>query len=147
MFCFFGHEACKDLNSLTRDLTHTPCVRRQSVFKMFIIYFWLHWVFVAMHGLSWVSVSGGCSSLPQVDFSVLQSTACRHVGSVFATQGLIALRHVGSSWTRDWIHVPCILGQILNHWTTREVPLPNCLIINSQVLRFPCSLGGHPRWH
>ena len=37
MFCFFGHEACKDLNSLTRDLTHTPCVRRQSVFKMFII--------------------------------------------------------------------------------------------------------------
>ena len=26
------------------------------------------------------------------------------------------------SWTRDWAHVPCIGRQILNHWTTREVP-------------------------
>ena len=27
-----------------------------------------------------------------------------------------------SSLTRDQIHVPCIRRQILNHWTTREVP-------------------------
>ena len=27
-----------------------------------------------------------------------------------------------SSLTRDWTHVPCIARQILNHWTTREVP-------------------------
>ena len=26
-----------------------------------------------------------------------------------------------SSLTRDWTHVPCIGGQILNHWITREV--------------------------
>ena len=26
-----------------------------------------------------------------------------------------------SSLTRDWTHVPCIAGRILNHWTTREV--------------------------
>ena len=27
-----------------------------------------------------------------------------------------------NSLTRDWTHVPCIRRQILNHWTTREVP-------------------------
>ena len=27
-----------------------------------------------------------------------------------------------SSPTRDWSHVPCIERQLLNHWTTREVP-------------------------
>ena len=33
------------------------------------------------------------------------------------------LWHVGSSsLTRDHTHVPCIAWQILNHWTTREVP-------------------------
>jgi len=29
---------------------------------------------------------------------------------------------VGSSWTRDQTCVPCIERQILNYWTTREVP-------------------------
>ena len=36
--------------------------------------------------------------------------------------GSVALRHVGSSWTRVRTHVPCIGRQILNPWTTREVP-------------------------
>ena len=35
--------------------------------------------------------------------------------------GLVALRHVGSSPTRDWTHVPCIGRWTLNQWTTREV--------------------------
>ena len=35
--------------------------------------------------------------------------------------GLVALWQVGSSWTRDRIHVPCIGRQILNYWTTRKV--------------------------
>ena len=34
---------------------------------------------------------------------------------------LVALRHVGSSWTRDQTCVPCIGRQILIHWATREV--------------------------
>ena len=34
--------------------------------------------------------------------------------------GLTAPRHVGSSQTRDRTLVPCIVRQILNHWTTRE---------------------------
>ena len=33
---------------------------------------------------------------------------------------LVALRHVGSSQTRNQVCVPCIKRQILNHWITRE---------------------------
>ena len=36
--------------------------------------------------------------------------------------GLAALWHVGSSQTRDRTHIPCTDRQILNHYTTREVP-------------------------
>ena len=35
--------------------------------------------------------------------------------------GLVAPRHVESSWTRDQASVPCIGGWTLNHWTSREV--------------------------
>ena len=37
--------------------------------------------------------------------------------------GLAALQHVGSSYIRDQTHVPCTGRQILNHWTTRKVPM------------------------
>ena len=36
--------------------------------------------------------------------------------------GLVAPRHVGSSWTRAQNRVPCIGRRILNHYTTGEVP-------------------------
>ena len=35
--------------------------------------------------------------------------------------GLLTPWHVGSSWTGDQTHVPCISRWILNHWTTGEV--------------------------
>ena len=41
------------------------------------------------------------------------SAACRTV--------LVASGHVGSSWARDQICVPCTGRRILYHWTTREV--------------------------
>ena len=34
---------------------------------------------------------------------------------------LVAPRHAGSSWTRDWTHVSLTGKRILYHWTTREV--------------------------
>ena len=37
--------------------------------------------------------------------------------------GSAALWLVESSQTRDRTHVPCIGRWILNHWSTREVPL------------------------
>ena len=36
--------------------------------------------------------------------------------------GLAAPWHVGSSWTKDRICIPCTGRQILNHWTSRKVP-------------------------
>ena len=49
----------------------------------------------------------------------------------FSSGGLGAPEHmrsiVGDMWDlgsgiRDQIRIPCLGGQILNHWTTREVP-------------------------
>ena len=75
------------------------------------------WAFSSCSG------GGGCSSLRcSVRWLLLlQSTGSRHTAVVM--HGLRCSRRVGSSQTRDWIRVPCIGRWILNHWTTREVPL------------------------
>ena len=78
----------------------------------------------------------GYSSLQCMGFSLwwlllLRSTGSRHAGfsscGTWAQQlwrmGLVTPRHVGSSRTRARTHVPCISRQILNHCTTREVPM------------------------
>ena len=75
--------------------------------------------FIAVRGLSHC---GG--------FSCCRAWALWHTGfSSCSTQAqqlwrtdLVALRHVGSSQTRDRTRVPCIGRQILNHCITREVP-------------------------
>ena len=96
------------------------------------------YLFLAVLGLRCCARASHCSG-----FSLLQSTGSRHVGfsscgaraSVVVAPGsraqaqqlwrtgLVAPWHVGSSQTRDRAHVPCIGRQILNHCTTREVPL------------------------
>ena len=65
--------------------------------------------------------------------------ASRHAGfSSCSTQaqylwctGLVPPRHVGSSWTRARTCVPCIGRWILNHCTTREVPI--CEILRTEI--------------
>ena len=37
--------------------------------------------------------------------------------------GLVAPQHEGSSGTWDRNHDPCIFKRIVNHWTTRKVPV------------------------
>ena len=94
------------------------------------------WVFIAACGLSLVAMSRNYSSLQCMGVSLwwlllLQSTGSRCMGfcncgawaQLLRCINLVALRHVGSSWTRDQTCVPCIGRQILNHWTIREVPL------------------------
>ena len=83
------------------------------------IYFWLHWVFIAARGLSLVVANRGYSSLWCVGFSWRWLLLLWSKGSRRA--GLVAPRHVGSSWTRARIRVPCIGRWILNHCTTGEV--------------------------
>ena len=46
--------------------------------------------------------------------------------------GLVALRHVGSSWTRDRTCVSYIGRQILYHCVTREAPAFNFKEMRSQ---------------
>ena len=54
-------------------------------------------------------------------FFCCRAWALECASSVVWNTGLVALWHVGSSWTRDQPYVPCIGRDILNHWTTREV--------------------------
>ena len=88
-------------------------------------------VLVAMPGFSLVVASRSYSSLWCVGFSFWSLLLLRNVGSrVPGLQWLwrmnfVALRHVESSWIRDRTCVPCIGRQILNCWTTREVPNDN----------------------
>ena len=114
-------------------------------------FFWLRQVFITVRRLSLVVVSRGYSSLwwagsRRVGFSTSSTLSQQswHAGPgagglqqlwltgsrVRAQQlwctGLAAPWHVGSSRTRDQTHVPCICRRILNHCTTREVPL-QCL--------------------
>ena len=49
--------------------------------NLFIIYIWLHWVFVAVRGLSLVAVSGGHSSLQCTGFSLRWLLLLRSMGS------------------------------------------------------------------
>ena len=130
----------------------TSALRVMKIFYLYffnllilLIYFWLHWVFIAARGLSLVAGSGGYSSLRCTGFSLrwlllLWSTGSRHAGfSSCSTQaqqlwlagsraqaqlwctGLVAPRHVESSQTRAQTRVPCIGRRILNHCTAREV--------------------------
>ena len=62
-------------------------------------------------------------------------------------RGLVALRHVGSSRTRDRTRVPCIGRRILNHCTTREVSgylIQQCVHVDPNSITIPsCIL---PPW-
>ena len=75
---------------------------------IYLIYFWPCWVFIAVCRLL-----AAVASLPVENR--LQSTRSVVVG-------LVTLRHVGSSQTRDQTCVPCIGKQFLNLWTTSEAP-------------------------
>ena len=96
---------------------------------IYLIYFWLHWAFIAVCRLSLVAASRGYSSLWCTGFSLwwlllLQSTGsrARRLQQLRRT-GLAAPWHVGSSRIRAQTCVSCIGRQILNHCATREAPI------------------------
>ena len=47
--------------------------------------------------------------------SVFAARGFYSTGSVFVVHGIAAPRYVGSSWTRERIHVPCISRWVLYH--------------------------------
>ena len=67
-----------------------------------MMYFWLHWVFVAVCELSLAVASGGCSLVVGCRLLTTLASRCRAwVLGCVGFLGLVALRHVGSSQTRD----------------------------------------------
>ena len=107
------------------------CFLNDGYFKIYLlIYVWLPWITMAAHQLFRVAVHGlvlaVASLVVEHRLRMHRLQQLWHVDSracaVWCT-GLVALRHMESSWTRDQMHVPCIGRQILYHWTTREVQL------------------------
>ena len=88
-------------------------------------------------GFSLVAVSGGYSLTGACGLLISVASFLQSMGSTHGLQwlcllgfraqaqqlwyiGLAASWHVGSSWTSDQTHVPCIGSWILYHGTTRE---------------------------
>ena len=89
-------------------------LRLSASFKTFyLFYFWLHWVFVAARGCSLVAGVGPLFAAVN-GFSFRWLLVEEHSLGVQAQElwgmGLVALRNVESSWSRDQTHVPCIAG-------------------------------------
>ena len=96
-----------------------------------------------------------CSS-----FSCCRAWALGHRLHKLWCTGLVASRHVGSSWIRNWICVFCV-GKILHHWAPREAPqlsFPPAKLVESHWFRrgpnSPCNSTSvratpglaHPSW-
>ena len=88
--------------------------------------FWPCWVLMAAPGLSSI-VPSGASPEAAVSASSgrwlpsVQSLASGHVVQSLWCTGLVALRQVEPSETRDRTHVPCLGKRDVIHCTTREV--------------------------
>ena len=80
-------------------------------------YFWLHWVFIAMSGLSLVAMHRLLIAVA----SLTEKRGSRAQAPVVVAHGLDAPQHVGSSGTGDQTRVSCTGKQRLNPWMTREV--------------------------
>ena len=112
-----------------------------SLLSSFKNYFWLHWVFIGgcglffflslwcgEWGLLFIEVCGLLIAVASLVAELrLQSTAG------FGSRGTCELSRPTvcgnlSSQVRDGTQVPCKSRRILNHGTTREVPL-NCLFV------------------
>ena len=87
----------------------------QSIFflkeHLFIYLFWLHWVFVAAHGLSLVATSGGYSPLLCAGFSLWWLLLLRSMGSRRA-----AFSSCGTRAQQLWLTGSRAQAQQLWHW-------------------------------
>ena len=102
------------------------------------IYLWLHWVFVAVYGLSLVAAMGDTlyvvvhATLIAIASLVLKHGFQGAWASLVAVHGLqsaglvvgrlVTLQHEESSWTRGRTPGPFFGRWILYHWTIREFP-------------------------
>ena len=84
------------------------------LFKFYVfIYFWLHWVFVAVRGLSLVAASGG-------PLSSCSARASRYSG--FSSCGAQALGHMGSGVAAHGLSCPTAYGIFLEQGSNPRPP-------------------------
>ena len=100
---------------------------KPALFYLFLlIYFWLHWIFIALLGLALVVVSGGLSLLWYSAFLLrwllfLWSMGSKYMGFSSCSSDPVAPWHVESSQSRNRTRVLCMGRQTVIHWATREV--------------------------
>ena len=86
---------------VSNRLPLNPCLPGTSecdfTWRQFLFYLWLHWVFISLHGLSWIAVSSGSSSLQGTNFSLWWllsswSKGSRHAG--FSSGHIVWARNI-----------------------------------------------------
>lgn len=118
------------------------CTLQYSFFKKLIIYLWLCWVFTAVWAFSscreWGQLSNcGAQASHRSGFFCCKIQALGRLGfSLWERSGLsscdsqaASLWHMASSCSRDWIGVPCIKRQILNHRATKGALSNTALLV------------------
>ena len=116
-----GSHANHDLSPLHRTLIFSPHL------LIVYTYFWLRWVFSPLHGLSLAAASRGQLFAAVRGLLIVVASLADHRLQAHGLRwlwyvGLVVLRHVESSQTREQTHIPCTGRWILIHCTTREVP-------------------------
>ena len=115
----------------------------------FLIFIWLHWVLVvgSLVPHADLSLQSTGSSLRRPGSRARRLSSCGTWALQLWRAGSLVVAHRLqntqaqlphdmwdlSSTTRDQTRIPCIGRQILNHWTTREVPTEGVLMLFSTV--------------
>ena len=125
--CYFCLPAPPTVHRSILINIYSPLIHSQKRFLFFLricvfIYFWLCQVVIAAPRLSLVAKSKGYSQAAVPSLVVEHGLKGTQASVVVWLLGLVALRHVGFSQSRDRTSVPSIGRWILNHWTTREDP-------------------------
>ena len=104
-------------------ILHTELLHSLKKKKVYVV---IYFYFLAALGLrccmwafsscgSWASRCSGCSCGAWVP-GPSGFSSCRTWAQLLWFTSLVAPRHVGSSWTRDWTSVSCIAKRIVYPW-------------------------------
>ena len=126
------------------DSQHTSDAQSSFVLSYLFTYYWLHWVFIAVCGLSlcreWRLLSNFSVWASHCkDFSCCGAQALGRGLRELRHMALVASQHVESSQTREPMS-PALGGGFFNHWATRET-------LHLFFEEFDCSMFGRSLTH